>query len=98
MDPVDPVYVASVETWAVEFLHCLVPRPQGWQCVHDIGTDTTVFSRGTLRTTTVLEVERLHHGTTLDIVYEILRSGFRVGDGHHKKQSNQERDVRDARP
>ena len=84
MDPVDPVYVASVETWAVEFLHCLVPRLQGWQCVHDIGTDTTVFSRGTLRTTTVLEVERLYHGTTLDIVYEILRSGFRVGDGHHK--------------
>ena len=84
----DPVYVASVESWAQEFLHCLVPRPQGWQCVHDIGTDTTVFSRGTFRPTTVLEVERLYHGCTLDILYEILREGFRVGGGHHTKNGS----------
>ena len=73
-----------LEHWAQDLLHCLMPNPQSWQYFHEAGTNITVFSRGTFRGTTVLGVERLYHGTTLDISYKILREGFRVGAGQHR--------------
>ena len=83
MDAMDPVYASELERWAQVLLHCLVPNPQGWQYFHEVGTDTTVLSRGTFQPTTVLDVERLYHGCTLGILHRILREGFRVGGGQH---------------
>ncbi len=85
----DPVYASKLERWAQVLLHYLVPTPQGWQYFHEVGTDTTVLSRGTFQPTTVSDVERLYHGCTLGILHRILREGSagRLGRAGHSRRA-----------
>ena len=75
----------AMDVWAERFVDWLKPRQAHWEFCHEVddhATAWTVFSKGR-RTSPVPGVVKLYHGTTLDILYDILRQGFRGGYGHH---------------